>query len=556
MNEIGQPAPIPYPAISIGRSELATRIASVLRKPWVNLLTLTGPGGIGKTHLALEIARDFQHDPAAQVTFLSLADTETQADATRSITDLLNQHPPEQSALSRSTPGHHPSLVILDNLEHLRAMGPQLGNVLTRHPSLKLLATSRHPLDIQIEHLWKIPPLETPNGVSVASLDDLARFDGCQLFLAIAAMVAPGNALCDDHAPTIASLCNRLGGSPLAIHIAARQLRHHSLGELELRVEHLLDIGMVGAQDVPQRHQSLRASISWSYKLLTANELTGFCQLGVFPASFPSDAAVTLIAQGIDGQSTSISLSTARTVLASLVDQHLVQREVRATDDDMRLRLDPAVREYARERLSVDGGYDHARRVLALWCVEFVESAATRTDRDDLIAAESANLAEARAWMIASGEWALGFRLVDALYSYWLIRGCSGEECEWLGPLLDVAPESIPIEQERHRARIMNMLGLVSHTHANFDAAERAYFSALSLRRKLEDHAGVLDTLHNLALLAFSLGDLELAEQRFAEPIALAREIRNQRSLASSLCYLGSIRNERGNRDGARQAIS
>jgi predicted ATPase/DNA-binding CsgD family transcriptional regulator len=542
---------------TVGREDMVDKIVNLVLDPGVRLLTLTGAGGIGKTHLAVAAARTYRTRSGNRAIFVSLSDKRIP----RAVDCSFEPHPrtsqlamtPTDLPFVSSTIDEGPLLLVLDGFEHLTLTAPAVSDLLAGHPDFTVLATSRRPLRIEAERLLPVSPLPVPGARTVESVDDLRSFASGRLFLEAATVLAPEITIDDSQARSIAAICDGLDGSPLAILLAARRLRALSPDHLAAALDNPLDLADAGPVDAPSRLRSMRGSIAWSHDLLADDERTGFRRLGIFPDTFTLDAAVCLASLA----PTVRDAGDAMDVVSSLVEQSLLQR----CDEDggnPRYRLDPVTRAFARERLVGAGELSPASQCLATWCVAIAEHHDRTTGEEAWLrrlSEESDNLRVARQWIRDTGAWRLGFRLVDGLYDFWLTRGCSTEERRWLQDLLDRSPTKLPTEGALRRARVMHLLGLLSHTVADFDAAERAYRMALDLRRRLPDRAAELDTQHNLAVLAASRGDYEQARTLFEAPVALARTLGDRSHLALSLCYLASVQNSLGDHDQAWKSI-
>jgi predicted ATPase/DNA-binding SARP family transcriptional activator len=488
------PAP---PTPTIGRDEALRDVLAALEG--TRLLTLTGPGGIGKTRLAVEVAR------AAGGRFVSLAST---ADADRIpslVCDALMvaRMPGETDAeaLDRAL-RRGPLLLVLDNLEHLPDAAPLLAELLERHPELRLLATSRQPIAIRAE--WQFPVTPLVSGADIALFADRARARD------------PGFALTDDNAAAVSAICERLAGLPLAIELAAARLAVLSPADLADRLSEALGVLDQGPQDAPPRQRTLRATLDWSYDLLDDDERQAFTALGAFAGGCQLDAAEAVTGAGLE-------------VLEGLVAKNLV------TARAGRLGMLEPVRQYASERLAGRPDVDaiHARH-----CIHFVGVIGTldrglATSDFTVIRREWDNFDAAFERALAAGRPHDALALAGALGPYGWLASTSEQIGRWCERALVAAGDDAPAPL---RARALLALG---NNNDRRMPNPDGIVAALALYRELGDETGAARSLTSLSNAKSLLGEYREARPIAEEALALARRLGDEALIGEALGEIG-----------------
>jgi non-specific serine/threonine protein kinase len=500
------------------------------------LVTIVGPGGIGKSRLALQAAGELLGDTQDGVWLIELApvaDPEVVArtvaatlqvreEAGRSMVDTLIE------AIADSSP-----LLVLDNAEHLLGVVAKLADALIRScPRARLLVTSREPLGINGEQVIRIPSMAVPPA-AVTSIDQLAAFESVQLFADRAAMQRQGFALDDANAPSVAELCVRLDGIPLALELAAGRLGSLSVSEINSRLDHRFRLLTGGSRTALPRHQTLRALIDWSYDLLNPVEQIVLDRLSVFAGGWVLEAAEAVTARG------DVAEWQVLDHLAALVDKSLVQAE--DLQGQTRYRLLETVRHYAAERLALREGDDRdatraAHRDHYLTVVQAAEMHLRGPDEAawlDRIELEFDNIRAALAFSVADPDGAdPGLRLAAGLRWFCNMRGHGGEILELLQVLLDRQDAQVPTET-RGRA-----LAASCHLLDRFgDASEIPLLATEAIRaaRSLADDAVAADALSSLSWYLFGHGDLPNALAKIREAVEMARTVGDPRLVAHVL---------------------
>jgi predicted ATPase/DNA-binding XRE family transcriptional regulator len=508
----------------IGRAAEVAMLKDLLQRPQVRLVTLTGPGGSGKTRLALRAAASLLAEFPDGVFFVSLAaitDPQVVPSAIAAALTLRERdgHGPMDAVLDYL--GGRSALVVLDNIEHLPDASGLLPELLEHCPDLRLLVTSRAVLHLSWEVIVEVQPLAVPDPGSSIDLHALSRYEGVALFIERARAADPAFTVTGQDASAVAEICSRLDGLPLAIELAAARLRllppQALLGRLSSRLTFLTG----GARDRPTRQQTLRAAIDWSYSLLDDREQRLFARLAVFAGGCALEAAETIGSIATDAEDGDASVLDCA---ASLIDKSLLRRNDPAASPQAHLRMLDTIREYALERLADSGEEAAVRRQHASYFLSLAEQAATglkgpdRTAWLNRLENEHDNLRAALQWAKEHREVRTGLRLAVALEQFWELRSYLSEGARWLAELLDIARDQEP----DLKAAALRIAG--NRTFA-FDISSAADLTeqSLALYRQLADERGAAEALHQRGLVAFYQADYGRAADCLAESLALAR---------------------------------
>src|SRR6266567_3728375 len=435
----------------IGRERELQEVKRVLSG--TRLLTLTGPGGVGKTRLAIEVARDLHGGTtfADGGSFASLAALADAPLVPQQIATALGIHEeagrPILETLAEALSSRR-LLLVLDNCEHLVEACAQVADALLRNcPLLTILATSRESLNIAGEKVWPVPPLSIPASTEMRHVHGLLECEAIRLFVERAQTGVPSFTLTDANAPAVAEICTRLDGLPLAIELAAARVRLLGPDQIAARLADRFRLLAGGARTAMPRHQTIGALVDWSYELLPEDERTLFCRVGVFAGNWSLEAAEAV--GGGDG----IKPSTVLDLLGHLVDKSLVVAQLPNLRGEVRYRLLETLREYALERLTAETTLGAARQRHARYFLEFAERADARLWAGDDAGAVSSiepehdNVRAAMRHLLATGEAECAARLAGALGMFWFFGGYLGEGRAWLREVLSqieaIGPTSI-----------------------------------------------------------------------------------------------------------------
>jgi predicted ATPase/DNA-binding CsgD family transcriptional regulator len=517
----------------IGREEEQAWVRSLVLEEGIRLVTLTGPGGVGKTRLAVEVAGQLGGHFQDGAVFVSLAPISDPGLVSAAIAHALDVREVHNIPLLQTLQGHlqrRALLLLLDNFEHVVAAAPVVADLLTSCARLHVVVTSRAPLHIRGEHEVSLPPLGLPESNASSAPAELLGTEAVRLFYERARAIRADFAITTDNAPAVADICRRLDGLPLAIELAAARIKILPPAALLDHLERRLPILTGGARDLPSRQQTLRETIAWSYQLLEHTQQQLFRRLTVFVGgcTLSSVAAVCLG----DGYGTSELLD----VVAALVD-HSLLKQVDSTNTEPRYRLLETIREYGLEQLAASGEVETLARRHAEYFVALAEDAEAglagaswRTWRRELHV-ERANLRVALDWAVAWGEADIALRLIGSLWR-WFRPDAIEEGRRWSEQAL-----ALPGGGVQPRAKALFGLGIVAMQQGNYRVAADAWKESISIWRALGDLPRLADTLMFLA--SIYRPDARAVPVLLDESIALARQVGDPRRLALALAFLG-----------------
>jgi predicted ATPase len=536
--------PVPSTPL-IGREREVAECCELLRSARVRLLTLTGAGGIGKTRLGIGIAAQVEGEFRDGVFFVPLArltDPDLVAGAIAQVLGMTETNEPMELRL-RHFVSSRELLLLIDNFEQLLPAAPLLGELLEAAPNLKMVVTSRALLRLAAEHQYSVPPLDLPDPERVPDAAALAGLSAVALFVERSHALNTTFELSEDNAQAIAEICLRLDGLPLALELAAARTRLLAPRELLARLEQRLPLLTRGVREAPARQQTLRATIDWSYDLLTKTEQTLFARLACFAGGCTLAAAEHICAASLDD-------------LGSLVDKSLL-RERASVLGETRFEMLATVREYAFDRLDASGETDDLHRRHAAHFVTLAEHAepeilrANQTEWLERLNADRDNFRAALERLLRRGDGETALRLIASLRRAWVAQGYLTETRRWLEAALAEAEAVEPPV----RANAVYGLGRVSLAQGEYDEARAHLQAAVALSREIGDPEGLVFALADLGGIASAQGDHERAELLAREALAEARQAQSEMAIAAALHSLGSALLDGGEYKSARDAL-
>jgi len=551
-----RPTNLPVPRTGfVGRKKEMAAAKELLLRQDARLVTVTGPGGIGKSRLAVEVAGSVVDQFPGGIHFVSLASISDPGLVASVIVQTLGIR--EAAGLSPLAMVQEylrdslrtSTLLLLDSFEHLMQAAPTVAELLAAGPNLKIMVTSRAALHVYGEHELPLSPLALPDSPSLSELEVLSQCPAVALFVQRAVAVKPDFELSRENATAITEICVRLDGLPLAIELAAARVKVLSPTSLRTRLKSRLQLLTGGARDLPERQQTLRAAIDWSYDLLSPAEQKLFRRLSVFAggcnlegAEAVCDAKGDLDLELLDG-------------MASMVDNSLLQ-QVGPSQGESRFVMLETIREYAAEKLAASEDEGLTKRAHAAYCLVLAEEAPSEpSSAEDLewaerFALERDNLRAALDWLIKTGNADWGLRLGVALFRFWDMREYLAEGRDWLGKLLKLSGSAAPTNA---RTRALFAAGALAAEQGDYAYANTLHRESLEMARQLGDQRGAAVSLNALAVNAQEQGELSSARSLFEESLSLWRESQDQKAIARCLSNLANVVKSQG--DYARASL-
>ena len=510
---------LPLPLTSLlGREADVQTLRDWLADPSARLITLTGPGGAGKTRLALELARAIAAEGAARVVFVSLAAIRDAAFVASAIAEPLGVAdvvtPLDLPRRVRAACDGSPTLLVLDNFEQVLGAAPLVADLLTSVAALRVLVTSRASLHVRGEREYAVGPLELEARSEVVSSADLAPAPAVRLFVERVRDLQPDFRLTSANGPTVTAICRRLDALPLALELAAPWSKVLTTEGLLRRLEHNVLLSTVGPRDLPERQQTMNATVAWSYQLLDADEQRAFRRFGALPGLFPIDAAAAVLA-GRDGASA--ESDEALRAAASLIDKSLLLRADTSVVATCPLYyMLETVRAYAALELAAAGERDDAMEGLVGYSTGEASLAAdglvgpAQAEWLDRVREDLESYRAALAWLIERGRPIEASDIAWRLMLFWVIRGHAAEGLRWYEQILNLP--SLPPTAE---SRALSGAAVMCYTRGELGRAHTAINRALALARS-EGEMGLVAQAENLlGHVEYAVGNMNVARDRF-----------------------------------------
>lgn len=535
----------------IGRTIELSKIAQILDNSACRLLTLIGPGGIGKTRLAIEVASrqaDMFEDGAV---FVALASIGTTSQIVSAIGDALRlsfsgQTDPVKYLLNHLREQH--LLLVLDNFEHLLSDAGLVNDILQHAPNVKVVVTSRSRLNLQSEWLFDVEGLSYPSRdipVTLQTMPYLAEYSAVQLFVYRATQVQPHFSLSEVTLKSIVPMIQQLAGIPLAIELAAAAVRTHSIDMIQQQIRENLNVFSTTLRDIPERHRSMRAAFDHSWSLLDETERTLFSRLAIFHGSFTAEAAKQVAGATLFD-------------LGTLIDKSLLRQSIEEpyASESRFMMLEP-IREYALEMLLERGEheklqYDHATYYLTLaenagahWYTQTAEIALRQ------LSTEYDNLYTALVWSKASNHPTMGLQIAVALTPLWKVRCFLSEGSEWLADLLKLDADNQDAASLAVRVRALKCAARLATDKFDFAEAAKLLKESLAIRHTLGETGSETRLLINATLQARSVGEYQRATMLIEDALAEHYAQGERGGIAECLYILALVLREQGHLDRA-----
>jgi predicted ATPase/DNA-binding XRE family transcriptional regulator len=552
--------------VLLGREADVQTLRIWLLDPTARLITLTGPGGAGKTRLALELTHAIAAEGASRVLFVALAAVRNAAFVAPAIAEALGVLDATAIDLPRRVRAAcdgTPTLLVLDNFEQVLDAAPLVVDLLTAVAALRVLVTSRAPLRVRGEREYAVGPLALDVDADATSPADLARSPAVRLFVERVRDVRPDFRLTSANGPTVTEICHRLDALPLALELAAPWMKVLTAEDLLRRLVHDVLLSAVGPRDLPERQQTINATVAWSYQLLGPTEQRVFRRLGALPGRFPIEAAAAVLA-GREASSSSGGSDEALGAVAGLIDKSLVLRAETSVPARPLYQMLETVRAFAALELSAAGEREDALAGLARYCTAEASLAAeelfgpAQAEWLDRVRDDLESYRGALTWLIERGRPAEAANIAWALMYFWVIRGHAAEGLQWYERVLNL-PSLPPVPESRALvgaammwyslgelgrtpagltralalahdagdtemvAQAEHLLGHVEHAVGNATAARARFTRSIEGFRALTIPWGVGNSLNGMAKVALALGDAAEAERLLDEATSVLR---------------------------------
>jgi len=538
----------PLPTALIGREQEVARIVAALQSDGRRLITLTGPGGTGKTRLALKVADELLEDFSDGVFVVDLSAVTDAPLVVAQIAAALSLKESGGRGLQETLHDYLASkelLLVIDNFEQVMDAASEVASLLTSAPDVRVLVTSREPLRLAGEQEFAVPPLSLPSSSS-PRLEEARRAPAVALFTERARGVRADFALTEDNVAAVIAICRRLDGLPLAIELAAARVKVLSPQGLLDRLDHSLRLLSSGRRDASERQRTLRGAVTWSYELLSENEQKLFCRLGVFSGGWSLEAAEAVCERSdlelevLDG-------------LASLVDKSLVRA---VAGDEERFSMLETIREFAIERLDESEEAEEFRRAHAEYFRGLAEEAEPHLVGEDQkewldrLERDHDNVRGALNWSVAEAP-DLALAIAAPLWRFWYVRGHLTQARRWLqATTAQTNEETSPV-----RAKALRGLAVCVGVQGEYGRSEHVGQQSLAIYEQLGDQSGVSSVLETLAIAAENQGNVDLARTRYERALELGEKIGDVRGATWVGNNLADLLLRQGDYDAAKQRL-
>ncbi len=538
--------PVPRTAF-IGREHEAAGLRQLVARDDVRLVTLTGPGGIGKTRLALQLAGEISQQFPSGAFFVPLSVVADPGLIVSTIAQALGVRETGNQSAQENMKDYlgrldQPLLLLLDNFEHLVSAAAVISDLLSVAPRLKIVVTSQSPLHVYGEHEFPVPPLLLPDPKVLPPLEVLSRLPAIALFVERASAVKHDFALTNENAAAVAAVCARLDGLPLAIELAAARIKLLSPYAMLARLESSLSLLTGGARDLPTRQQTLRGTVDWSYGLLNPAEQTLFRRLSVFTGGCTLEAVEAVCDTAGD-----LGLDVLDGI-ASMVDKSLAQ-QVEDPAGETRFAMLSTIREYALERLAASNDASATRRAHAAYYLVLAEEGAlestTHPEWLDRFETEHDNFRAALEYLIQIGDADWGLRLGTALFRFWETREYLTEGRNRINRLLALDGAA---GRPKLRSRLLFAAAVLAGEQGDYARAQQLLEDSLETCIELNDNHGVVVALNALAVIARDRGDIATSCFLFERCVAIWRDLGDPVDLARALSNLANVTKLQGDR--------
>jgi predicted ATPase len=539
----------------IGRGREMNEIRGLLMREDVRLVTLTGIGGTGKTTLAQAVARQVLADLPDGVFLVELAAIKQPELVAFRIAQPLGVKESDAKSIVEALKDYLRNkalLLVIDNFEQVMNARDLIAELIAAGPRLKVLVTSRELLHLSTEHEYIVPPLAVPQSSQQISAEDLTGYEAVHLFVERARATKSNFVLTEENAKSVVDICVKLEGLPLAIELAAARIKILSPQAISARLDHSLQLLTGGARDLPQRQQTMRAAVAWSYELLTADEANLFRRLAVFERGFTLDAVAVAAFDNAEASNGVSHSNDPLDILSSLVDKSLLVTKDQA-DGETRFRMLGVVREYALDRLQASGESEAAHRSHAGYFLEFAETAGSHLQGWQpakwlaRLDEEHDNLRAALRWSLAHDAQAAA-RLAEAIRYFWNFQGYFTEGLMSLEAVLELG-DAVPAAT---RWNLQSMAGNLARFQGDHQKARRMYEAGLNAGRAANNLTQISLACRGLGGLAIEQGDRVAARGFIEEALATAREAKDKFGIARSLNMLGDLARAAGDDVTAR----